>query len=234
LLAHIDGQGFDDPYQGFIPSLGSIDYVSSVSGGGYTSVGWMSALCFGETDAPPQRTSLQHSVDVTFEHAMLHTPYPKCSFVANVFLVIGRSVLYHLALAAVVMYCGITQVCAAVWLSLVTLFMLQTLIMFRNLGIGETDDVFAFFAFSAMFLAEVFYCQTAINHSEAFCDRQKFALAPLATLILCMGYVAALAYQMYQRTEWNKEMNSDFKAPWIFLAIHSLVLLYLCAVTIHS
>ena len=122
LLAHIDGQGFDDPYQGFIPSLGSIDYVSSVSGGGYTSVGWMSALCFGETDAPPQRTSLQHSVDVTFEHAMLHTPYPKCSFVANVFLVIGRSVLYHLALAAVVMYCGVTQVCAAAWLLLVTLF----------------------------------------------------------------------------------------------------------------
>jgi len=61
----------------------------------------MSALCFGETDAPakPHRTRLQHSVDVTYEHAMLHSPaYMKNSFVANVFVIMARSLTYHLIL----------------------------------------------------------------------------------------------------------------------------------------
>ena len=61
-LASIQGVGFENMDQGFTPSLPSIDYVSSVSGGGYASVAWMTALCFGEKDLdsfPKGHTPLQ-------------------------------------------------------------------------------------------------------------------------------------------------------------------------------
>ena len=111
LAGHNQGM-FGAPDRNNIPFLEEMDYVSSVSGGGYSSMGYLTALCFGKTHPAPGVSSVDHALHTLYDHALLHTPYAVPSFVANGLLVVVRSICYHFCLYIVVMYTGITQACA--------------------------------------------------------------------------------------------------------------------------
>ena len=49
-----------------LPNIDQVDYVSSVSGGGYTGIGWLSHMCYG---SDKQQRGLAESVDQLRDHA---------------------------------------------------------------------------------------------------------------------------------------------------------------------
>ena len=102
-------------------------------------------------------------------------------------------------------------------------WLVQLLIMFRNAGVGENEDVAVLLVQTASYLGLAVYCWLGKTFPEVWCDRRQLWKL-VVTLLCCCGYLFAI--QIVFRKE--KGIHSGF----IFAGILCSVLLFVFAVPV--
>eukprot|EP00656_Telonema_subtile_P048689 TRINITY_DN5867_c0_g1_i9.p1 TRINITY_DN5867_c0_g1~~TRINITY_DN5867_c0_g1_i9.p1 ORF type:complete len:1046 (+),score=236.43 TRINITY_DN5867_c0_g1_i9:93-3140(+) len=190
--------------------VGDIDYVSSVSGGGYAAVGWLANLVWPTTTQEAIETVITHqeyntqtkTTQTVF--APTHSPkkQPCHEHAASEADLLRQSVQDTLEHALAhqpypTMRFFVSGICVvfvsvvyhvALLGGVIYLTLIQLLLVFRNQGIGEDADVASLMFFTVMWHAQEMYCLVCKRWTYYACNRRKIRTSA-AVFLFCAGYM---------------------------------------------
>ena len=192
-----------------LPSLEQVDFVSSVSGGGYTAIGWISHMCLGGAAEGSKEHQLDSSVQVFGKHAADQQPYATREFLLAGLVGTLRSVMYHWTFGIGLLY--------------VTFF--QLMIMNRTMGFGENKDVFEILAGGCQMLGIMLFCSLGRRYPESFCDwkRPWFAITVFVLSAAVIVLVNIGAQLLVENSGGDNITGRSLQS--LMLVVHTVILL---------